>query len=112
MGITKSEYFTDKQNELASVLKVLGHPARIAILEHLITSKQCICGDLVETMPLAQPTISQHLKELKNAGIIQSKLNGGSAYYCINEEKWDEIKSVFNLFMDQYNDCNCELPNK
>ncbi len=71
MGLTKSEIFTDEQNKLASAFKVLAHPARIAILQHIINQKACICNDLVDELGLAQATISQHLKELKNLGIIQ-----------------------------------------
>ena len=78
MGITKSEIFTAEQNELAALAKVLGHPARIAILEHLLQIDKCICGDLVLEIGLAQPTISQHLKELKNAGLIKGNIEGNA----------------------------------
>ena len=67
MGATKTEYFTDQQNEIASLAKAIGHPARVAIIEYLIKVDACICGDIVNELPLAQPTVSQHLKELKNA---------------------------------------------
>ena len=76
MGLTKTEIFTDKQNKLATMLKALGHPARIAILQHIIKADTCICGDLVDELGLAQPTISQHLKELKNVGLIQGTIEG------------------------------------
>ena len=69
MGITKTEHFTDEQNELATLAKAIGHPARIAIIQHLIKVNSCMCGDIVSELPLAQPTVSQHLKELKNAGL-------------------------------------------
>jgi len=78
MGLTKSEIFTDKQNRLAGMMKALAHPARIAIVQHLIKTNACINGDLVEELGLAQPTISQHLKELKNAGLIQGTIEGTS----------------------------------
>ena len=105
MGITKSEIFSDKQNEIARIAKVLGHPARISILEYLIKSNTCICGDLVEEIGLAQPTISQHLKELKNAGLIQGTIEGTSVCYCIDAEKWTAIQNTLNLFFDQNLTC-------
>ncbi|MHA7944171.1 ArsR/SmtB family transcription factor [Formosa sp. 3Alg 14/1] len=106
MGITKSEIFSDRQNDIARIAKVLGHPARISILEYLIKSDSCVCGDLVEEIGLAQPTISQHLKELKNAGLIQGTIEGTSICYCINTEKWNEIRSKLNLFFDQKATCS------
>lgn len=109
MGLTKSEIFTDKQNELAQISKALGHPARIAILEHLLEQNSCICNDLVDEIGLAQATISQHLKELKNLGIIQGTIAGKSMCYCINTERWNEIKSLLNqfLFIPQKKNTNC-----
>ncbi len=101
MGLTKSEIFTEEQNKLASLFKVLGHPARIAILQHIINQKACICNDLVDELGLAQATISQHLKELKNIGIIQGRFEGKSVCYCIEEKKWKEIQNLFNLFFEQ-----------
>lgn len=98
MGLTKTEIFTDAQNRLANYAKVLGHPARIAIIQHLIKVNACICGDLVDEIGLAQPTISQHLKELKNAGIIQGNIEGTSICYCINKDNWQEIAGIFNEF--------------
>ena len=76
MGASKAEFFTEKQNHVAEVMKALGHPARIAILEFLLKTDSCICGDIVNELPLAQPTISQHLKELKNAGLIKGSVEG------------------------------------
>lgn len=101
MGLTKSEIFTDEQNEIASMFKVLGHPARIAILQFIINQKACICNDLVEELGLAQPTISQHLKELKNRGLIQGTIEGKSVCYCIEETKWKEMQDTFNQFFNQ-----------
>ena len=101
MGITKTEMFTDKQNKLATLFKVLGHPARIAILQHIINQKTCICNDLVEELGLAQATISQHLNELKNIGIIQGTIEGKSVCYCIEEKVWREIQQEFNVFFNQ-----------
>jgi ArsR family transcriptional regulator, arsenate/arsenite/antimonite-responsive transcriptional repressor len=103
MGLTKSEIFTEQQNQLANLAKVLGHPARIAILQHLIKLNSCICGDLVEEIGLAQPTISQHLKELKSAGIIKGNIEGTSVCYCINVKKWTEITQIFaDFFKEKY----------
>ena len=98
MGLTKSEIFTDDQNRLASLFKVLGHPARIAILQHIINQKACICNDLVEELGLAQATISQHLKELKNIGIIKGNIEGTSVCYCIDENVWQQIKKELDTF--------------
>lgn len=99
MGLTKSEIFTQEQNEIASIAKVLGHPARIAILEYLAKAKTCICGDLVNEIGLAQPTISQHLKELKRMEIIKGTIEGTSICYCLNEDKWAEINLVLKNFL-------------
>ena len=101
MGVTKSDLFTEEQNLLASLAKALGHPARIAIIQHLIQSKECINGDLVSELGLAQATISQHLKELKSIGIVQGTIEGASVNYCMNQEKWDEIKVLMNSLFDQ-----------
>ncbi|MBB6329657.1 DNA-binding transcriptional ArsR family regulator [Chryseobacterium sediminis] len=101
MGLTKTEIYTDEQNKLASLLKVLGHPARIAILQFIINQKACICNDLVEELGLAQATISQHLKELKNLGIIKGSIDGKSVCYCIDEKVWKQIQDEFNVFFNQ-----------
>lgn len=97
MGITKSDFFTDEQNELAQMFKALAHPARIAIVDYLLSVDFCICGDIVNELPLAQPTISQHLKELKNANIIQGTIEGKSICYCINPETIDKIENHFEI---------------
>ncbi|WP_300675169.1 metalloregulator ArsR/SmtB family transcription factor [Soonwooa sp.] len=101
MGITKSDIFSEEQNKLAGFFKVLGHPARVAILQHIINQKSCICNDLVEELGLAQATISQHLKELKNIGIIKGSIEGKSVCYCIDEEKWKQIQQDFDGFFNQ-----------
>lgn len=98
MGVSKTELFTIKQNELASIAKTLGHPARIAIIEHLISINACICNDLVQELGLAQATISQHLKELKSAGIIKGSVEGTSICYCINPEVWNKYRGLFEAF--------------
>ncbi|WP_367331198.1 ArsR/SmtB family transcription factor [Sphingobacterium multivorum] len=101
MGITKTEIYTDEQNKLASFLKVLAHPARIAILQYIINQKACICNDLVEELGLAQATISQHLKELKNIDLIQGTIAGKSVCYCIDENVWKQTQGVLNTFFNQ-----------
>ena len=107
MGLTKSEIFTEEQNKIAAIAKVLGHPARIAILEYLIRLQSCVCGDLVKEIGLAQPTISQHLKELKKVGIIKGTIEGTSVCYCINDENWNEIKSIISKFLNRNSSTNC-----
>src|SRR5215213_8941255 len=98
MGATKSEIFTDKQNKLAQMMKALAHPARIAILQELIKANACICNDLVGELGLAQATISQHLKELKNAGFIKGTVEGTSVCYCIDEKNWKQFKQQIEAF--------------
>ncbi len=101
MGLTKTEMFTDLQNEIALFSKAFGHPARVAILQHLFKINGCICGDLVDEIGLAQPTISQHLKELKHIGLIKGNVEGTSVCYCINDENWTSMKKVMLKFLDQ-----------
>ena len=101
MGLTKNEIFTDLQNEIALFSKVFGHPARVAILQHLFKINSCVCGDLVSEIGLAQPTISQHLKELKQLGLIKGSIEGTSVCYCVDSEKWSEMKSVMTEFLNQ-----------
>ena len=102
MGITKTDLFTEQQNELAKVAKVFAHPARVAILEHLINSNTCFNGDLVGSLGLAQATISQHLRELKDAGIIKGTIEGVSVCYCIDPERWEEIQNLFSGLFKRY----------
>ena len=101
MGLTKTEIFTDRQNRLAQMLKALGHPARIAIIQQLIKTKACICGDLVDELGLAQATISQHLKELKTIGLIKGTIEGTSVCYCIDDKVWKQYKELFNSFFKE-----------
>ncbi|WP_396148430.1 ArsR/SmtB family transcription factor [Flavobacterium sp.] len=95
MGITKSESFTTEQNEMANLFKAMANPARVAIIQYLLKVDSCICGDIVNELPLAQPTISQHLKELKNANIIQGTIEGKSICYCLNKEVFESIGRYF-----------------
>ncbi|GLB51599.1 transcriptional regulator [Neptunitalea chrysea] len=100
MGVSKTEIFTEEQNRIALYAKVLGNPARVAILQYLFSISECVCGDLVDVIGLAQPTISQHLKELKNLGIIQGNVEGTSVCYCVNMENWNTMKTVMHQFLD------------
>ena len=95
MGATKTEHFTGRQNQLATLAKALGHPARIAILDYLLQVDTCICGDIVNELPLAQPTISQHLRELKNAGLIKGSVEGNAICYCIDETVLEILQKYF-----------------
>lgn len=106
MGLTKSEIFTKEQNQISSIAKAFGHPARVAILQYLFEIKSCICGDLVDQIGLAQPTISQHLKELKNLGLIKGNIEGTSICYCIDEANWSHMKTVISEFLNQDLDQN------
>lgn len=101
MGLAKTEMFTDLQNEIALFAKVFGHPARVSILQHLFKINSCVCGDLVNEIGLAQPTISQHLKELKHLGLIKGNVEGTSVCYCIDTENWTKMKEVMTQFLDQ-----------
>lgn len=101
MGLTKSEIFTDSQNEISVFAKVLGHPARVAILQQLFKIDTCYCGDLVNEIGLAQPTISQHLKELRNLGLIKGNVEGTSVCYCIDLDNWEKMKTVMLAFLNQ-----------
>lgn len=105
MGISKTSIFTTTQNDLATIAKVLGHPARIAILEHVAKLNACICTDLVDEIGLAQATISQHLKELKSIGLIKGSIDGKRICYCIDTNKWNEIQQKMNLFFKSITTC-------
>ncbi len=107
MGITKTEVFNIEQNKAARYAKAFAHPARIAIVEYLVKTQACICGDLVGELPLAQSTISQHLKELKNIGIIKGEIEGPRINYCINEKAWGEAKKLFGKILESYKPDNC-----
>lgn len=101
MGLAKTEMFTDHQNHIAVFAKAFGHPARVAILQHLFRIKTCYCGDLVKEIGLAQPTISQHLKELKHLGLIKGTVEGTSVCYCIDADNWKEMKEIMQEFLGQ-----------
>ena len=107
MGLTKTEDFTKTQNELAVITKALGHPARIAILQFLIKSKSCFCGDIVDELPLSQSTVSQHLSELKKAGLIKGDIEGPSVCYCIDEKAWNRAKKAVGDLFGSYLGPDC-----
>jgi predicted transcriptional regulator len=106
MGATRTDLFTKQQNEIASMARAVAHPARVAILQYLVKKNACVTNNLIDEFGLAQPTISQHLKELKNAGIIQGTVEGTSICYCINPKVWKQYKDLFNTF---FKDINLEL---
>jgi DNA-binding transcriptional ArsR family regulator len=107
MGLTKTEGFTKTQLELAAFAKALGHPARIAILQFLAAQKACVCGDIVESLPLSQSTVSQHLKELKNVGLIKGDVEGPSICYCIDETNWLRVKTSLGDLFENLDPKNC-----
>lgn len=98
MGTTKTQIFNTRQNELAIIFKVLSNPARIAILQYISTQEACICNDIVDEIGLAQPTISQHLKELKSIDLIVGEIEGKKVCYCINLERWGQIQALLDSF--------------
>lgn len=107
MATSKTEEFTIKDNKIAQYAKALAHPARVAILQILIKTKECICGDIVEGLPLAQSTVSQHLKELKDAGLIKGNIDGVKVCYCIDESNWEAAKSYFIGFFEAFEGNTC-----
>ncbi len=100
MGTTKTQIFTENQNELALLFKVLGHPARVAILQYVSKQEACICNDLVDEIGLAQATISQHLKELKSIGLLKGEVSGKRMCYCIDIERWTILQTQVNSFFN------------
>lgn len=105
MGLSKTESFTAKQNRIADVAKALAHPARIAILEFLASQNSCVCGDIVEELPLSQATVSQHLAELKRIGVIKGEIEGPRVCYCIDKKAWDEAKQLLSQFLSDVKKC-------
>ena len=100
MGFTKTQIFSEQQNELAAAFKVLGHPARVAILQYVSNQDSCICNDLVGDIGLAQATISQHLKELKSIGLLEGEVEGKRMCYAINLERWNKLQNDINKFFN------------
>lgn len=106
MGATKSHEFNTKENRLAKYAKALAHPARIAILKFLASKAACQCGDIVDELPLSQSTVSQHLKELKDAGLIKGEIEGARVCYCIDEKEWKAAQTWLNQLFDSYKAAN------
>lgn len=104
MGITKTEGFTQKTTQMAEVFKAIGHPARLAIMEHLAQTPSCICNDIVSELPLAQPTISRHLAELKKVGLIEGTIDGKNICYCISNEGWLIMQDFVNNLSQKISD--------
>ena len=102
MGATKSLEFSVKENRLARYAKALGHPARVAILKFLAKEQTCFCGDIVDELPLSQSTVSQHLKELKDAGLIKGEIDGAKVCYCIDAKEWKAAQVWINQLFDAY----------
>jgi ArsR family transcriptional regulator, arsenate/arsenite/antimonite-responsive transcriptional repressor len=107
MPVTKKTSFSEAEQSVADIARVLSHPARVAILAALAHRNSCVCGEIVEVLPLAQSTVSQHLKALKDAGLITGTVDGVKSCYCINWEAVSRIKTVFNLFVDQMQAFQC-----
>lgn len=100
MGLTKVEEFTVKENKIAAYAKALAHPARVAIIQMLLKKQSCICGDIVDELPLSQSTVSQHLKELKNAGLIKGDIDGVTTCYCVDEKEWQQAKQYLGALLN------------
>jgi len=104
MGISKTITYSEREIRLAKYVKALAHPARISILNLLLQKKACVCGDIVDELPLSQSTVSQHLKELKEVGLIKGDIEGASVCYCINPVVWNEIGEQLGIFFDKMNE--------
>lgn len=102
MGASKTTDYTARELHLAKYAKALSHPARIAILNLLIHRKSCICGDIVEELPIAQSTVSQHLKELRHAGLIKGEIEGASICYCIDEKEWRKARLLMGEWFEKF----------
>jgi len=107
MGLSKTEEFTKTQNDLAALAKALGHPARIANLQFVIKAKSCICGEIVEELPLSQSTVSQHLRELREVGLIKGNIEGPSICYCIDEKAWNRARKAMGDLFETYQCESC-----
>ena len=105
MGVTKKKLFTKAENRVADLAKAIGHPARISILLYLLKKDSCVCGDIVDELPLSQSTVSQHLKALKGVGILQGEIEGTKTCYCIDPEVWKEMQSLFGGLFQKYKGC-------
>ena len=102
MGLSKNDEFTLRDNRVARYAKALSHPARVAILQLLLQKQNCICGDIVDELPLSQSTVSQHLKELKDSGLIKGDIDGVTVCYCIDEKEWNAAKESLAVLFKSY----------
>lgn len=107
MTTNKKSEFSPEDQHLADMAKALAHPARIAILKELASRRSCICGEIVEVLPLAQSTVSQHLKELRKAGLVRGTVDGTRSCYCINQEAFRQFSGVIGAFLDITTDNKC-----
>ena len=107
MGTTKKIGFSEETIELSEILKAIGHPARLEIVKFLINSPTCICGDIVEFLPLSQSTVSKHLSELKKAGVIKGTISGNSICYCLNENTINKLQSFITILQTDVNSSEC-----
>ena len=107
MGATKTAVFTDQQNQIADYAKALAHPARVAILQFLAQRNACVCGDIVDELPLSQSTVSQHLKELKRIGVVQGTIEGPSVCYCIDPEGWQRMRTILGDILSAWQEMDC-----
>ncbi len=105
MGVTKSDNFSTEQNQIADFAKAFAHPARVAIIQHLLKTQTCICNDLVAVLPLSQSTISQHLNELKRIGLIKGVIDGPKVCYCIDLDVWERAKSLLKDILESIKTC-------
>jgi ArsR family transcriptional regulator len=105
MGRTKHTSFGTRENRIAELAKAIGHPARVAILEFLAKQNACMCGDIVEELPLSQATVSQHLAELKRMGLIKGEIEGPRVCYCIDPKAWAEAKQLLGQFLSDVKKC-------
>ena len=105
MGLSKTTSFSARENQIAEIAKALAHPARVAILEFLAKQEACICGDIVEQLPLSQATVSQHLAELKRVGLIKGEIEGPRVCYCIDQKAWTEARELLTRFLTDVKNC-------
>lgn len=108
MGLSKTEVFTEKQNQVASLTKAIGHPARVAIIDYLLQQESCICKDIVGELPLSQPTISQHLKELKKVGLIKGTIEGNTVCYCLDKSGFEQLLNYSSGIIQRLNSLKTE----
>lgn len=105
MGLSKTRSFGSRENQVAALAKALAHPARVAILEFLARQSVCICGEIVDQIPLSQATVSQHLAELKKAGLIRGSIEGPRICYCIDQKAWNEARALLEEFLAEIKNC-------